>query len=226
MELRERGKQRRVERALAAAREILIEEGIGGLQMRALAERAELSVRTLYNQFGSKAEVVTALASRALDELATELEGLALEDGLDLSRAVISVSIARFHAERELLRPLWAATYFGGAAEGAALLHAQARALQEHALGRAMAARQLEETVPARHLAHQVLASYNQAAIRWAAGDIDHRAFETQAVHAWACLLLGLARGPARVRLLEEIAAQERGMERVVRDRERAARAH
>lgn len=215
MSLRERGKRRRVERALQAARRILVEEGAEGLQMRAVAERAELSVRTLYNQFGSKAEVVTALASRALDELAAELEALAIEDdGLALSRAIITVSVARFHADRELMRPLLAAGYSGAAAEGGALLFQQARALQENALEAAMRARQLGRTVAARHLAHQVLSAYNQAALSWACRDLDHRAFEAQALHAWACLLLGFARGPARARLLDDLAELEQAMER------------
>ncbi|MCG8592010.1 MAG: TetR/AcrR family transcriptional regulator [Proteobacteria bacterium] len=216
MSLRERGKQRRAERALQAARRILVEEGVEGLQMRALADRAELSVRTLYNHFGSKAEVMTALGARALDELAAELAALAIDDGLALSRAIITVSIARFHADRELMRPLMAANYSGAAAEGGSLLIEQARGLQEVALEAAIEARQLTRDVPPRQLAHQILCSYNQAALSWAQGQIGHRAFETQALHAWACLLLGFARGPVRTTLLAELAALEPRMTSLV----------
>jgi AcrR family transcriptional regulator len=226
MNLRERGKARRVQRALAAAREILAAEGAEGLQMRALAERAELSVRTLYNHFGGKADVVTALVSQCLDELAAELEALAIEgDGLARSRAIITVSVARFHADRELMRPLLAASISGAAAEGGALLTEQARSLQEHALETAMRSRQLARTLPARHLAHQVLSAYNQAAFSWACRDLGHRAFETQALHAWACLLLGFARGATRTVLLEDLEMLEPGMARIVDHPSRAARA-
>lgn len=217
MDLRERGKRRRIGRALDAAREIIVSDGVEGLQMRELGRRAELSVRTLYNHFGSKHEVLAALTSRALDELAAELEPLARErDGLALSRAIITVSIARFYRDRALLRPLLAASYAAPPSEARAGVYRQARGLQEAALESAVAARLLQRTVEPRHLAHQVLAAYNQAALSWARGDYDHRAFETEALYAWACLLLGFARGPARARLLAELEALEPRMAKLV----------
>ena len=67
--------------------------------MRALAEQAELSSRTLYNLFGTKAEVLAALTSEALDALDAELGPLTGGDPVERSRSVITSSIERFHTE-------------------------------------------------------------------------------------------------------------------------------
>jgi hypothetical protein len=112
------------------------------------------------------------------------------------------------------LRPLLAASYTGGAGAGGTRLHAQARKLQEDALAQAMRERQLANLVAPRHLAHQVLSAYNQAGLHWALGEFGPRAFETQVLHAWCCMLLGLARGPARARVLAELEALEGQMAR------------
>ncbi len=216
MSLRERGKQRRLERTLEAARAILAEEGGEGLQMRAIAERAELSVRTVYNQFGSKSDVLEALVSRMLSELQEELERLAIDDGIDRSRAIITVSIARFHRERDVLRPLFAASQPGMDHPSGGRVTEQARRLQQHAIEDAVAARQLSDLAVPRQLGHQVLMAYNTAASAWAIGRFGHREFETHALHAWACLLLGFARGATRARLVAELEALEKPMERIL----------
>jgi hypothetical protein len=88
-------------------------------------------------------------------------------------------------------------------------LYTQARGLQEDALAQAMRARQLAGIVAPRHLAHQVLSAYNQAGLHWALGEFGPRAFETQVLHAWCCMLLGLGRGRTRARLLAELETLE-----------------
>ena len=59
--VRERGKDRRRRRILDAAKLILAEEGLEGLTTRKLADRADVSVATLYNVLGSKEEIIKAV---------------------------------------------------------------------------------------------------------------------------------------------------------------------
>lgn len=68
--LRDRHKRRRRERITTAARLLLAEQGVEGLSMRTLAERAELSVSTLYNLHGSREEILVAVIESTLDDLA------------------------------------------------------------------------------------------------------------------------------------------------------------
>ncbi|WP_422362853.1 TetR/AcrR family transcriptional regulator [Pyruvatibacter mobilis] len=204
---RERAKQARVQRALDAARSILRREGVEGLQIRSIADEAGLAVRTLYNQFsGGKLDVLMALMSQELDDLAQALEQLHLDDGIEISRAVITVSIDRFRKSEDVMRPLMSLTY-GTTDEQTAYLGNKARQLQERAVAKAIEDGQLRAIMPPRVLGHFILDAYANAGHRWARGALDHEGFEAQALNAWACLLLGLAEGDTRTRLEAEIAA-------------------
>lgn len=205
MSIRELAKQERVDRALNAARDILLRDGIEGLQIRTIAEEAGLAVRTLYNQFGGgKSDFLLALMSRELDELSAELDALQLDDGMGMSRAIITISIERFRLSQDVMRPLMALTY-ASSDKGTAMLANQARGLQERAIAKAVEQHQLSNLVPVTVLAHLILDAYSNAGHRWARGSLDHNGFETQALHTWSCLLLGLAKGDARTRLEAEI---------------------
>ena len=217
MSVRESAKQERVQRALDAARQILRRDGVDGLQIRTIADEAGLAVRTLYNQFGGgKSDVLLALMSQEMDELAAELDALQLDDGIDMSRAVITVSIARFRASQDVMRPLMALTY-STSDKGTAMLANQARGLQERAVARAIENGQLSDLVPVRVLAHLILDAYANAGHRWARGSLDHKGFETQALHTWSCLLLGLALGETRSRFEREIKRLTPDMRRLVK---------
>ncbi len=217
MSVRESAKQERIQRALDAARAILRRDGVDGLQIRTIAEEAGLAVRTLYNQFsGGKSDVLLRLMSQELDELAQDLDALQLDDGIEMSRAIITVSIARFRVSEDVMRPLMALTY-STSDKGTAMLANQARGLQERAIARAVEDRQLSDLVPVRVLAHLILDAYANAGHRWARGSLDHKGFETQALHTWSCLLLGIAQGKTRDRFEQEIKRLTPGMQKLVK---------
>ncbi|RMF17429.1 MAG: TetR/AcrR family transcriptional regulator [Candidatus Dadabacteria bacterium] len=58
---RRKGIELRRLRILEAARRIIVEEGVDALSMRKLADRADLVVKTLYNLYGSKEGILTAI---------------------------------------------------------------------------------------------------------------------------------------------------------------------
>ncbi|MEE9606607.1 MAG: TetR/AcrR family transcriptional regulator [Myxococcota bacterium] len=62
--LRERQKQGREARILAAAAELFETQGYGGTAIQEIAGRAELAVGTIYNYFRSKPEIVLAIVRR------------------------------------------------------------------------------------------------------------------------------------------------------------------
>ncbi|WP_109261658.1 TetR/AcrR family transcriptional regulator [Hyphobacterium indicum] len=73
MSRREEAKEFNRARIRAAAEDIIRRDGIAQLSMRRLAEQADVSLRTPYNLFGSKADVLIAL----LDEAECQLSPLA-----------------------------------------------------------------------------------------------------------------------------------------------------
>ena len=70
---------------LHAVGEIIAADGLDGLTMRKLADRAGVAVATLYNQFADRDGVLVAFVSSGLDQLEFELDeqpaDLALHEG-------------------------------------------------------------------------------------------------------------------------------------------------
>lgn len=67
--IRERGKVERRQRILDAASELLLGGGVDALSMRALSDRAALSVPTVYNLVGGREEVLLAVLAEAGPEI-------------------------------------------------------------------------------------------------------------------------------------------------------------
>jgi AcrR family transcriptional regulator len=70
MSRREESKEFNRTRIRAAAEDIIRKEGIEHLSMRRLAEQADVSLRTPYNLFGSKTDILISLMHEAEAELA------------------------------------------------------------------------------------------------------------------------------------------------------------
>jgi len=66
---RERAREEKRQRYLAAAMRILEREGLAGITMQALADELDCAVGTVYTYFPSKAALVAALQQRAIDAL-------------------------------------------------------------------------------------------------------------------------------------------------------------
>ncbi|HSW11867.1 MAG TPA: TetR/AcrR family transcriptional regulator [Solimonas sp.] len=76
--LQQRG-QARTEAVLAAARDLLAQEGLSGFSIPALAERLGFSRMSIYHFFPSQGAIIGELARRALDELERRVVSHALE---------------------------------------------------------------------------------------------------------------------------------------------------
>lgn len=75
-------KNRRREAILTAARELFRETGEDGLSMRGLAKRANVSLATPYNHFGSKQGVILALLNRESDQFLAEFQYKESDDSI------------------------------------------------------------------------------------------------------------------------------------------------
>ncbi len=71
---RRRSRQRRTERILQAAMAIVVEEGLQGLTIQALADRLDYAVGALYRYFPSKVVLWAALEHRALEAFGTVMD--------------------------------------------------------------------------------------------------------------------------------------------------------
>ena len=105
--------RRRRERIVDAARTLIFEDGLAAVSMRRVAERADVSVMTLYNLFGSKDDILEAVISHAIDAIDERLAAEAPVDVDPVARcvAVITVSIELLTGEPEIFRPMFLVGY-------------------------------------------------------------------------------------------------------------------
>jgi AcrR family transcriptional regulator len=105
--LRQRGKQRRAERILDAARELLRATPDQALTVERIAARAEVSAPTVFNLIGRREQLWSALADYGLREL--DLRGLrAIDDPQERARAVVRAVIDMVCADGPVFRALLA----------------------------------------------------------------------------------------------------------------------
>ncbi|NML95243.1 TetR/AcrR family transcriptional regulator [Novosphingobium olei] len=103
---REAGKEERRRRIIHAAKEMIRETGSTGLSMRALAERAGVSLATPYNLFGSRGAVVLAVLDDVRDFRARFAEART-GDPVDHILAVVDLGVDYYLADPAFYTTLW-----------------------------------------------------------------------------------------------------------------------
>lgn len=104
---REEGKEARRRRIVEAARALIRETGDTGLSMRAIAARAEVSLATPYNLFGSKRGVVMAVLEDAR-EFQAKFATLKNLSAVERIFSALSITFAYHVQDPEFYRTLWA----------------------------------------------------------------------------------------------------------------------
>ncbi len=221
MGLREENTERRRQRILAAARELIDRDGPQGWSMRKVARVANLSVPTLYNLFGSKEEIRSALCAGFFDELDRDLAETSLERPLERALALVTEGVDHVVAQAPLTRPVLLAGEAGGAHERRTTPLAVER--KRAAMQAAMDQGYLHADLRADLLAAQAYEGFHRAALLWARGELDASGFRTKALYAVCVCLLAAATDAARPELLRTTRGLERKLAR--RPRRRVARA-
>jgi AcrR family transcriptional regulator len=84
-----------------AAREIIATEGVHGLNLEAVAERADVALQTVYNRVGGRAALLTAVAEQAMEENRAYMDAAYAADGTVEERIMLAANAyARFARER------------------------------------------------------------------------------------------------------------------------------
>ena len=103
---------------LDAVGALIAHDGLDGLTMRKLAERAGVAVATLYNQFGDRDGVLVAFVSGGLDQLEIDLDAQPPVGPIDTTRALLEAFDDTFSSEPEVWRPIFASLKSGNGAHG------------------------------------------------------------------------------------------------------------
>lgn len=110
---REQAKAERRLRIVRAARDLIRETGDTNLSMRMIAKRAEVSIATPYNLFGSKRAVVLAVLEDERD-FVNKLQGLKVSNSLDRIFEAHALATSYFTKDPDFYRPLCRALLIAG----------------------------------------------------------------------------------------------------------------
>lgn len=107
MSRREAAKAERRRRIVGAVRALVKETGEAGLSMRAIADRAGVSITTPYNLFGSKRAIVIAVLED-VREFNERFSRLARAGAIDRIFEAVALSLGYFAEDPDFYRTLWA----------------------------------------------------------------------------------------------------------------------
>ena len=107
MSLREKSKEQNRQKILNAAKEIIQKQGVEQLSMRYLAEQAGVSLRTPYNLFGSKTDVLIALVDEPLEEFQSYITDIKTDLVLEVFFAIADRSLAYYTANESYYRGIY-----------------------------------------------------------------------------------------------------------------------
>ncbi len=182
--------------------------GIQALSMRKLAQEAGVSVTTLYNLFGVRNAILSALVHDSIDRIDQILENEApLDDPIQRCRAVITVSVRYIGEQDAVFRPMVLALYQGLSLGGIERPDTSERAahMQQVAIEKAMAEGLLRDALDPSVLASQIYHGYDLACCQWAYGLIDIAGFRARALYGLYVALLAVATDQVRPMLEDEL---------------------
>ena len=217
--LREMNVEARRRRILDAARKLIAEGGMSALSMRKLAAEAGLSVTTLYNLYGVRDEILSALIHDAIDQMEPVLDAEAplVEDPLERCRAIIMVSVAHFEEYEAIYRPMMVASFEGLSATGMSDRRMARRAarMQRAAIEQAISKGLLRDTLSPERLGEQIYHGYEFACVQWAFGLLDLAGFRARALYGMYLALAAVASDAVRPQIEGQLRALETELARV-----------
>lgn len=162
---------------LAAVGEIIAADGVEGLTMRKLAERANVAVATLYNQFDDRNGVIVAFVSNGLDKLEIELDEQPAAGPIDGTRALLAGLDSTIGSDVDVWRPVLASLHSMPSAERLGQLGERIVSSIESDLAKAQADSMFIRPIDTDRIARHIFALKMRGLERWANDVIDWELF-------------------------------------------------
>lgn len=202
MTRREEGKADRRRRITAAARDLIRETGDTGLSMRAIAARAEVSLSTPYNLFGSKRAIVLAVLDD-IDDFAARFGKMQGVDAIERIFQAVSITIGYYAADPEFYKTLWTALLdSSGKDERTALLTPERKAFWMALVGEAVRAGALAAEVDIDLMTRNLDLTFAATMLTWVFEATSPQELEPSVGYGYALALAGAATDAWRPKLL------------------------
>lgn len=190
MSLHEQNKQRNRDRILAAADEIIRQEGMEALSMRYLADYAGVSLRTPYNLFGSKTVILGELLFRTLRQQVIPLPPRPQDGAIDALLGLIDALKAACPGLNEKVRELYWSIMTAPEQELRDAGMAQVTALVSPLIEQAARNGELAATTVPAQLSRQLVITLLAIFGMWGGGQLTIDEAVRQIEQAWCAALL------------------------------------
>jgi AcrR family transcriptional regulator len=204
---RERKKSKTRAAIARAARALMVRRGFEATTMESVAERADVSVGTLYNHFASKRALLLGIMADATGDVVARAAAVVEDPGEDAHAAVLRLmhvyaeSLQRL--DKGLLRRALGISFTDSAEVGAEMLRLDELLVEQTAalVGKLQARGSIATEIPAPQAALALYGSFAIAMVLWMAmPDADDTALFTTLDQQLAVLFLGLAPRPKQER--------------------------
>lgn len=172
--LRERSKQRRIDRILDAGLDLLREKPAENLTMERVSARAEVAPMTVFNLIGNRDQLWSAMADRALQSL--EPLSIEVDDPRERAHAIVEEVVRVLRSDPDVFRQLLS----GWSHSGLILQHDPTTALIK-CLDQAAKDGTLKPGVNVRQHGQVLAAGLIGTIHQWTAGLVNDRAFRARA---------------------------------------------
>jgi AcrR family transcriptional regulator len=188
---------------LHAVGEIIAADGLDGLTMRKLADRAGVAVATLYNQFADRDGVLVAFVGNGLDQLEFELDEQPAADPIDATRVLFAALDETIEARKHVWRPVLATLRSVPNSPRMGSVGERIVAAIEADLAKAQAAGLLVAHCTVDRLAWHIFVSWMRGLERWAQGTIDWEVYRSSTQTAIEVALAAVLVEPMRSEALQ-----------------------
>jgi AcrR family transcriptional regulator len=212
MSRREEAKEERRRRIVTAARDLIRETGDVGVSMRAIAGRADVSLSTPYNLFGSKRAIVLAVLED-IREFTERFAKLRPANALERIFQVLSMSIRYCVDDPDFYRALWTGVFdLSGKEVRSALLLPERDAFWLSLVDAAALEGALSPEIDAAMLLRSLDLTYASIMLSWVVGALRTSELEAVAGYGYALSLRGAASPEWQPYLAEKVSRYQAQM--------------
>jgi len=219
---REEAKEERRQRIITAARDLIRETGDAGLSMRAIAARANVSLSTPYNLFGSKRAIVVAVLED-IREFHERFAKLRSASAVERIFQALAMSIRFYVEDPDFYRTLWTGVFdMSGKEVRAALARPERDAFWLALVNAAAEEGALAPGIDTGLLLHDLDLTFGAVMLNWVLGSLTTEELASAAGYGYALTLRGAATPGWRDRLAQKVGDYQDQMQKL---RRRAAAA-
>jgi AcrR family transcriptional regulator len=212
MSRREEAKEERRHRIVTAARDLIRETGDAGVSMRAIAGRADVSLSTPYNLFGSKRAIVLAVLED-IREFTERFAKLRSANAVERIFQVLSMSIRYYVDDPDFYRALWTGVFdLSGKEVRSALLLPERDAFWLSLVDAAAREGALSLEIDAAMLLRSLDLTYASIMLSWVVGALRTSELEAVAGYGYALTLRGAASPEWQPFLAEKVSSYQKQM--------------